>query len=443
VKTLGQFIGIVVCIAFLVVIPVWLPLIPGIPTAAQMALPAPNSERVTDGNAAIHQHGLAAVDPAQPIPSLVLELQPDAMDGYNLHLAARHYRFTPDQTNQKNVNGQGHAHLYINGQKIKRLYGPWEHLSSKLFQPGESQLAVTLNANDHAVWLVNRSEVMAQMLVDTQTPMTGAIASNNLFYTLDWDWGKAIPNKTGQGWVVTTDLDYRVMLERGYLTTNSVELIPCDDTSAAKLSEAEYQGESRVPDNTKIQDALFQRFNTRILNPFKLQPAYAGHGNPVYNPSRLTRPYVETLTRPAAVQIETHSVPRAAYCQAHYLVARAAGAVQNQPADPTLGGVSLWLEGKYKAPRSAIAKPFTIKTRLAWGTITRLTTLPPPLSLKGLQNNHRLELATRASPVRITLRRNLGAMFDGVDFESMSERDRAKAVLRTLTRSVETIVTRT
>ena len=44
------------------------------------------------------------------------------------------------------VAGEGHAHVYVDGEKIARLYGPWLHIPS--LSPG-AVVEVTLNANDH------------------------------------------------------------------------------------------------------------------------------------------------------------------------------------------------------------------------------------------------------------------------------------------------------
>ena len=398
--------------------------------SAQLSAPGPTPGQETLQQDAIHQHGLVAVDPERPIPSLALELIPDAMEGYNLHLLTKHYRFTPEKTNQDNANGQGHAHLYINGKKIKRLYGAWEHLSSKLFQAGENLIAVTLNANDHAVWRVNRSEVMAQILVDTKAVGAGAIASQNLAYQLDWQWGQARPQANRQSWSVTNNLGYHVTVNRGYLTTHNLELIACDPTTAALPSHLVSSVLDLWLHPFQLLAALLPK--QQIFSALKAQPAFAGHGNVTYNPSRITMPYVESLAQPIAAQLETHSVPKASYCQVHYLIARAAGAVQNQPEDRRMDGLSLWVEGEYVAPDAITAKPFIIKSSLAWGTITTAiaseeTSNPAP----------RIALSSGQPIARVTLHRNLGSMFDGVDFETMSESEQAKTILRSLARSVE------
>src|SRR5215510_1606955 len=79
-------------------------------------------------------HQVLNVDPALPIPGIALRLTRDAADGFNLALDVSNFTFTPERVNTPNEQNTGHAHLYINGQKIARLYSPWMHLPGKLWQ---------------------------------------------------------------------------------------------------------------------------------------------------------------------------------------------------------------------------------------------------------------------------------------------------------------------
>ncbi|MFK7824680.1 MAG: hypothetical protein AB8G05_11010 [Oligoflexales bacterium] len=54
----------------------------------------------------------------------------DTMDGWNIQILASNFGFSPLNAGKKHISGQGHAHLYINGEKQARLYGSWFHLSS-------------------------------------------------------------------------------------------------------------------------------------------------------------------------------------------------------------------------------------------------------------------------------------------------------------------------
>jgi len=91
-------------------------------------------------------HGL--VDrPADGAPTVAMTVTPDTVSGYNISLHTTNFRFAPEQAGAADAPGEGHAHLYVNGAKVARLYGPWTHLPS--LPDGRVHLEVTLNANDH------------------------------------------------------------------------------------------------------------------------------------------------------------------------------------------------------------------------------------------------------------------------------------------------------
>jgi hypothetical protein len=243
------------------------------------------------------------------------------------------------------------------------------------------------------------------ILIQGQTNFLSS--TTEITYYLDWtqDWVR--PNEDGQGWSVINDLGYHVTVERGYLVTGSVQLVPCPQ-----------------PDQGGAASWVIDR-----LLP---STAYAGHGGE-RDESKSTLPYVESLTEPTQVKLETVSVPQdALYCQAHYLVAYGVEAAKNLPAKPDMIGTSLLVEGVVRASETGPARPFSIKTELAWGTITDLRPTAGPAD--------HLRLTTDHDPVTVTLRRDLGTLFDGVDFDRMTEIEQAKAILRSVTNQTRVFV---
>ena len=99
--------------------------------------------------AAGHAHRGETVDlPAGPgAPTLELRVDRDAKAGWNLQIATTNFHFAPERANAPHRPGEGHAHVYVDGRKIARVYGPWFHLDA--LPPGGATVAVTLNANDH------------------------------------------------------------------------------------------------------------------------------------------------------------------------------------------------------------------------------------------------------------------------------------------------------
>ena len=131
----------------------------GFLTAASYGVTLDGHDHATDhgsGHGADHSaHGAhAALDlPADAAaPTLSAMLHKDPKSGWNLQLSVTNFAFAPQSASRDHVAGEGHAHVYVNGNKLARLYGPWMHLPA--LPTGEVELRVTLNANDHSPLVV-------------------------------------------------------------------------------------------------------------------------------------------------------------------------------------------------------------------------------------------------------------------------------------------------
>ena len=92
------------------------------------------------------------------IPEIInLEVARDTMSGWNLHLETKNFRFAPENVNSEHIPGQGHAHLFINGKKVARIYSNWYHIPELNFIINE--LEVTLNTNSHYIMINNERPV--------------------------------------------------------------------------------------------------------------------------------------------------------------------------------------------------------------------------------------------------------------------------------------------
>lgn len=103
-----------------------------------------------DAYGAHHEHIPLEVPPELPVPEVELVMTKDPMSGYNLHLEVLNFRWAPEHAGGPPTPGEGHAHLYVNGVKVARVYGDWFHLP----QPpeGEYDIEVSLHANGHQMW---------------------------------------------------------------------------------------------------------------------------------------------------------------------------------------------------------------------------------------------------------------------------------------------------
>ena len=97
--------------------------------------------------------------PAVDAPKVSMMLMPDPMTGYNLRVTVDNFAFNPEGASRAAVPGQGHAHVYINGEKLGRLYGEWLHIAS--LPKGDVTVSVTLNSNDHRPLAVNGTLISA------------------------------------------------------------------------------------------------------------------------------------------------------------------------------------------------------------------------------------------------------------------------------------------
>ena len=124
--------------------------------------PAGTKETAGDHHGPAHIHATHEVDPDSP-PEVTLAVSEDALSGWNVSVTTRNFAFAPEMVNQANVPRHGHAHLYVNGHKIARLYGPAFHIAD--LPEGRNTLLVSLNANDHSDLVLNGQPIAAEVVV--------------------------------------------------------------------------------------------------------------------------------------------------------------------------------------------------------------------------------------------------------------------------------------
>ena len=95
-----------------------------------------------------------------PVPEIMVHAQKDSMGGWNLHLMTKNFKFAPEKAGADHVSGEGHAHLYVNGKKVARVYDEWFHIS---LVKGVNKIKVTLNSNDHQDLYVNGEPVAFEL----------------------------------------------------------------------------------------------------------------------------------------------------------------------------------------------------------------------------------------------------------------------------------------
>lgn len=230
----------------------------------------------------------------------------------------------------------------------------------------------------------------------SEPPGTGAW--HEVRYRLEWASDDVTRLENGPAWEVTNDRGYRVRLTRGYLTSYSMELVECpkDAATGARLGALLWSTVESV--------------------------AWAGHSVGTPNPAAIRPMQVESLTEPTAHDVGEVLLAPQAYCQLHYLIARAGREAHGLPPDLDMVDASLHVELTYQAAGADAPTPFTLHTAVANGGLFDRATGAPTA----------MRVDTGRNATQVTVRRDLGRMFDGVDFAAMAEGQIAGQILTSL-----------
>ena len=110
-----------------------------------------------------HDHSKLMDMDAGSAPIVDLQVIPLEDGGYNVRIQTMNFIFTPQNIDQEPVMGEGHAHLYVDGVKIARVYGEWYHIASL---PDDAQMiSVGLYANNHQPLAVDGVEITDMVML--------------------------------------------------------------------------------------------------------------------------------------------------------------------------------------------------------------------------------------------------------------------------------------
>lgn len=113
------------------------------------------------------QYEVAAAD----APRVALNVFPLTHGGYNVQVETANFMFAPQNVDIAAAPGEGHAHLYVDGVKIARVYGEW-HFIEALPQDAETVTAV-LYTNDHRAFTVDGAKVSDSISLADVKPVNG------------------------------------------------------------------------------------------------------------------------------------------------------------------------------------------------------------------------------------------------------------------------------
>jgi len=133
------------------------------------------SQAQTDGAFSVHEIT------QESAPKVTLEIEKDPTGGFNVQVVTTNFVWRPEMASMKHVPGEGHAHVYLDGRKIMRIYNEWFHLNTYQFstRPGEQLLSVEFVGNDHAPYTIQGLPVGAEQLVDVPSDEIQPTSSDN------------------------------------------------------------------------------------------------------------------------------------------------------------------------------------------------------------------------------------------------------------------------
>ncbi len=138
-------------------------------TRAAESIPAAEEEKEESTNAAEggHDHDLAhseMIDVASDAaPAVSIEASPDAKSGVNVRVEVTNLTIAPESVSTAHVDGEGHMHLIVDGEKVQRFYNEWIHVDN--LSAGEHTIEVELNANTHAPYATGGERISASQVV--------------------------------------------------------------------------------------------------------------------------------------------------------------------------------------------------------------------------------------------------------------------------------------
>lgn len=231
------------------------------------------------------------------------------------------------------------------------------------------------------------------------SPPAAPLTPGDVRYRLEWhtDGLTIAPDGT---WTTTTDLGYRVALDRGWLTSYQLSMVPCwlVEGTGARL------------------DPL------RLLWSLIGGVAHAGHDDEP-DPSRVAASRIEPLVGLTALAFGAARVPAEEYCKAHYVAARSDEDTAAVPDAYAGERVTLHLEATWTAPGETEAHAFTVRSALAAGK--NLALVAP-----GGVEADALRLQSGEAGFEVTVYRRPARWFDGIDFATVATADDPEAIAR-------------
>ena len=95
--------------------------------------------------------------------SVAITAEPDAHGGVDVRIVTEGFQFAPELVDQPHTPGAGHAHIYVDGVKLGRVFEPDYRIDP--LAPGQHKIRVSLNTNDHSDLVYDGGKVESTVTV--------------------------------------------------------------------------------------------------------------------------------------------------------------------------------------------------------------------------------------------------------------------------------------
>ena len=105
-----------------------------------------------------HDHGSVEAEGATA-PTVALEVTADPAGGINVFVETANFAVVPEAASAGHLEGEGHFHLFIDGEKVLRFYNEAIYFGG--VTEGDVEVMVELSANDHSTYTRGGDPIVA------------------------------------------------------------------------------------------------------------------------------------------------------------------------------------------------------------------------------------------------------------------------------------------
>ncbi len=149
-------------------------------TAQKAAAPSAEPDHAEPGHDHHAEMDHGPVESETPL-SMAIGATVEEGGGVKVRIMTEGWNWAPEAVNLEPTPGAGHAHIYVNGEKLSRVYGPYHYLPA--LEPGSHEIKVNLNDNRHNA-LTWQGELVEMATVVT-IPESGSESSHDHHRTPD------------------------------------------------------------------------------------------------------------------------------------------------------------------------------------------------------------------------------------------------------------------